>query len=287
MLSGLLKLYPDFTLTANSLSMAAYGKTVQLSISRNAANELVVDINGEIWTVDLMGLFSPAESLGLTFEQYIKEQMVDEYNWMTWIVITFDIVYGVAAMATGIAPLLIGLAPVTITLIIASLYSLLWYYILLPFGLAVYANNANNFNSTDEQEEFKKNSFDFLKTIGEIHLMLAILNIKVMFQKGTSGAEVLQDEVSKGLISNIIRSEFGWVAKILALFSVLIALGTSFSGLVSTFLNSHYTFLIIPFVLSIIGLFERHIGIIMFYLNSFAGLVWLLFTRFVDWIINW
>ncbi len=76
-----------------------------------------------------MGLFSPTETLGMTFEQYMTEQMVDEYNWMTWIVIALDIAFGYAAMETGGAPLLIGMAPVTITLIIASLFSLMWCHI--------------------------------------------------------------------------------------------------------------------------------------------------------------
>ncbi len=180
---------------------------------------------------------------------------------------------------------MVCMAPVTITLIIASLFSLMWYYIVLPFGTVKFANNPNNFDTAEKQKEFKKNSFEFIQAIGGFHVMLAILLSKVMFQKETNGVDVLQDEVSKGLISNIVKSEFGWISKILALSSVFIALETSFSGLVSTFLNSHYTFLMIPFILSIIGLFERHVGVLMFFLNSIAGIVWSVLTLIYDWII--
>ncbi len=280
---------PGFIVSSQNPAIYAFnGDKFQLGVVRKSDD---IDFDLGFAGINVTNLFNSAPKIGFNLPLSGFDKMFQNIGGgiptpivSKWI---NNVVWKYIVMATGGAPLLIGLAPVTITLILASLYSLMWYYVVLPIGTAVFANNQNNFDTSEEQEKFKKNSFDFLQTIGRFHVMLAVLGSKVMFQKGTSGRDVLQEEVSKGLISNIVRSEFGWVAKILALSSVLIALGTSFSELVSLFLKSHYVFLLIPFVLSIIGLFERHIGIIMFYLNSFAGLVWLLLTQFVDWIINW
>ncbi|RMG42665.1 MAG: hypothetical protein D6732_00725 [Methanobacteriota archaeon] len=230
-----------------------------------------------------MGLFTPAETLGLTFEQYMEEQMLDEYNWMTWIVIALDIAYGAAAMATGIAPLLIGLAPVTIALIIASLYSLLWYYIVLPFGLAVYAKNPNNFNTADEKQTFVEDASTFLEQVSTSHGQIASFLTAMLLIKGPLGIRTAIEnilelskfkEIANAALSGVIK----WMMRILVGYGVLNTILGYFQPLIE---NGHLRYLLIDLFLSGIGLANKYLMTLMFILNFIA---WISFKVGEFWI---
>ncbi len=281
MLSGLLQtavaLYPDFTLTVgtNTLTMSGFGKTFQLSLTRNAANELVVDLNGEVWTFDLMGLFTPVETLGLTFEQYMEDQMVDTYNWMTWIVIALDIAYGAAAMATGGAPLLIGLAPVTITLILASLYSLMWYYVVLPIGTAVFANNQNNFDTSEEQEKFRSDALTFLWSISKVHNGLMKIGMAALIGKSSFSKNVIDYFGKISMVEKIILAPIPSLLKYMMYIAVLdMVLGGLTTMLEPLIVNSHLNYLVIDLLLTVIGTVDKKLTVLMFILNFFGWIVY-------------
>ncbi len=260
-------------------TMSGFGKTVQLSLTRNATNELLVDLNGEIWTFDMMGLFSPVETLGLTFEQYMEDHMVDTYNWMTLIVIALDIAYGVATMATGGAPLLIGLAPVTITLILASLYYLMWYYIFLPFGTAYVANDANNFETKQEQDEFNSKATDFITDLRDIHALLMAFNLITI--RGSKVKEVITELIVQE-VPNIIPTEF--LRKLVSYGIVVANILMLIQTIYQIISNPHLQFLMIDVIISILGMRYKLIGIVMLLLNLIAtiffSISWMFITFF-------
>ncbi|RMG40558.1 MAG: hypothetical protein D6732_03210 [Methanobacteriota archaeon] len=178
--------------------------------------------------------------------------------------IALDIAYGAAAMATGIAPLLIGLAPVTIALIIASLYSLLWYYIVLPFGTAVFANNPSNFDTGEEQEEFKADFTNFFLFLFEFHSVMATVNGIVYSKKDPSQTvnDFLSPVSGQSISDRILKNLFVIIG--------IIGLVYMFSSLIG---EPHHWFLLIDLGLTVIGLFSRPISIFLLILNLCAALV--------------
>ncbi|RMG38804.1 MAG: hypothetical protein D6732_04750 [Methanobacteriota archaeon] len=174
-----------------------------------------------------------------------------------------------SAMATGIAPLLIGLAPVTIALIIASLYSLLWYYILLPFGLAVYANNANNFDSSEEQLLFQYQSKDYLETLYKIHKSSAefiFLSTKVGIRGLVSYAKNLLTHLYRLLTANLAAALVGLV--------MIVDFLDDYSSVFEIFYNEHFSYLIIDLALSVVSFVNSYLATTMLVLNAVGAIVY-------------
>ncbi|RMG24473.1 MAG: hypothetical protein D6732_23635 [Methanobacteriota archaeon] len=288
MLSGLLQtavsLYPDFTLTANSLSMAAYGKTVQLSMSRNAANALVVDINGEIWTIDLMGLFMPAETLGLTFEQYASESRMDLRNWFSWTVFAVDIILITAAVSSGGLPF--AIAPLIVPLVITTILGINLYLYENPIGLLRNAKDRSAFDSEEQRKAFETEAARYLETLFQGHLLL--LGLGVIGSKSLQVIKTFKEVVGLDSLISALSSSAKALVKIPDIIFYLATSILSIGALIKIFLAySHSRFLLIDLGLTIGGIRNQVLGLIMKWVNLVLFLYFGILRPFFDGGIDW
>ncbi len=180
--------------------------------------------------------------------------------------VALDIAYGAAAMATGGAPLPIGLAPVTITLILASLYSLMWYYVVLPFGTVKFANNPNNFDTSKEQEEFGSDALSFLEAIAKYHSYITGVLFAMLLGKKFLDV-ILKWNIFSTIVLSELPSAIKWMMGIYLAYKVVFGILSFIQPWIE---NVHMRYLFIDLLLSVIGFRENIIMLLMFVLNFFA-----------------
>ncbi len=159
----------------------------------------------------------------------------------------------------------------------------MWYYVVLPIGTAVFANNPNNFDTSKEQQTFAEDASTFLKQVSTYHGQLASLLMALLLIKGSLGIRKAIEnilklskfkEIANAALSGVIK----WMMRILVGYGVLNAILGYIQPLIE---NGHLRYLLIDLFLSGMGLVNKYLMTLMFILNFFA---WISFKVGDLWI---
>ncbi len=125
--------------------------------------------------------------------------------------------------------------------------------------------HASNFDSVEEQTKFKEDTSQFFLSLFGYHLLFAAINGMVYSRK--SSLEVMNDLLSP-VIGQFI---FDKVVKSLFVITGVLGLLYSFTDLI---IYPHLRFLLIDLILTVTGLFNQFMSIVLLMLNLIVAFVY-------------